>query len=51
MHKIFASLLLLGVFSAALAQKIRIEQIVTMLALGDSYTIGASVSESERWPH
>lgn len=51
MYKIFASLLLLGVFSDALAQKIRIDQSVTMLALGDSYTIGASVPESERWPH
>jgi lysophospholipase L1-like esterase len=32
-------------------QGIRIEPPVKMLALGDSYTIGASVAVDERWPH
>lgn len=51
MYKTIVSLLILGLFSSAVAQKIRIDQTVTMLALGDSYTIGASVPKSERWPH
>lgn len=33
------------------AQKTAIEEPVSMLALGDSYTIGESVKLSERWPH
>lgn len=33
-----------------LAQTIKIKEPVHFLALGDSYTIGQSVSESERWP-
>jgi len=33
------------------AQPISIDAEVTMLALGDSYTIGESVKISERWPH
>lgn len=32
-------------------QKVTISREVRMLALGDSYTIGQSVSEDERWPH
>ena len=32
-------------------QKITIDPEVSMLALGDSYTIGQSVPENERWPH
>ncbi|MBN1132918.1 MAG: T9SS type A sorting domain-containing protein [Bacteroidales bacterium] len=32
------------------AQLLLVEPPVRMLALGDSYTIGASVGESERWP-
>lgn len=51
MYKIVVSLILTGLYCSALAQDIPIDQSVTMLALGDSYTIGASVSESERWPH
>lgn len=34
-----------------LAQQITIEGEVSMLALGDSYTIGESVDTDERWPH
>lgn len=33
------------------AQLISIEPELTMLALGDSYTIGESVDTTERWPH
>jgi len=33
------------------SQGIAIDAPVTMLALGDSYTIGASVATEERWPH
>ncbi len=34
----------------ALAQKITIEQPLRFLALGDSYTIGQNVPETQRWP-
>lgn len=37
--------------SNALAQTIRIKEPVRFLALGDSYTIGQSVSMEERWPN
>ncbi|MBE0654014.1 MAG: T9SS type A sorting domain-containing protein, partial [Bacteroidales bacterium] len=33
------------------SQKITIDPEVSMLALGDSYTIGQSVPVNERWPH
>jgi lysophospholipase L1-like esterase len=33
------------------AQKITLDQKVSMLALGDSYTIGERVDMQERWPH
>jgi lysophospholipase L1-like esterase len=36
--------------SSAEAQKIKIQDTVHFLALGDSYTIGQSVSVSDRWP-
>ncbi len=36
---------------ASMAQQVRIDREVTMLALGDSYTIGQSVDTSGRWPH
>jgi len=32
-------------------QKISLDSGITLLALGDSYTIGESVNESERWPY
>lgn len=44
-------MMLLGFFNSSLAQDITLGSQVTMLALGDSYTIGTSVSEEERWPH
>jgi len=34
-----------------IGQQISIEKDLSMLALGDSYTIGESVDTSERWPH
>ena len=51
MFKASVSLLFIGLLSSALAQDIPVDESVTMLALGDSYTIGASVPEGERWPH
>jgi lysophospholipase L1-like esterase len=46
------SLLLIVTFMnlSAYSQKIRIDREVSMLALGDSYTIGQSVQVNERWP-
>jgi len=35
----------------SIAQEVRIDQEVKMLALGDSYTIGQSVGMEGRWPH
>ena len=44
-------LILLGYVSIiSNAQSVVIEERVKMLALGDSYTIGQGVAESERWP-
>lgn len=51
MLKTLSSFIIFGLFASALAQDISINDQVTMLALGDSYTIGASVATSERWPH
>lgn len=45
------SLAFLGMCTIAIGQKITIDKEVTMLALGDSYTIGQSVAIAERWPH
>lgn len=36
---------------ASSAQQINVDQEVSMLALGDSYTIGQGVETSGRWPH
>ena len=36
--------------NCAVAQTLEVEESVKFLALGDSYTIGESVLESERWP-
>jgi acyl-CoA thioesterase-1 len=47
-------LLVLALFTLTIGisgQKISIDSDITMLALGDSYTIGESVIESQRWPH
>jgi len=38
-------------FTPIFTQGIELEEPVKMLALGDSYTIGASVPTDERWPH
>ena len=49
--KAFYSLVLSVMCATTFGQKITIDREVTMLALGDSYTIGQSVALSERWPH
>lgn len=44
--------ILLSMFGASsIAQEVTLDREVKMLALGDSYTIGASVDISGRWPH
>ena len=45
------SLALLVMCVTTIGQTITIDKEVTMLALGDSYTIGQSVAIAERWPH
>ncbi len=45
------SLAFLVICATTIGQKITIDKEVTMLALGDSYTIGQSVAIAERWPH
>jgi len=49
--KIALTCLLLIPLSSVQGQSITIDQQVSMLALGDSYTIGQSVETWERWPH
>lgn len=51
MKKAIWVIILLGSSPGIFAQGIMIEEPVKMLALGDSYTIGASVDVEERWPH
>ena len=51
MNKALLLLFLTMVHFASIAQDIKIDQEVSMLALGDSYTIGQSVDSSGRWPH
>lgn len=51
MFKTYISIIILGFMTYLSAQEISIDSRVSMLALGDSYTIGQSVSTSERWPH
>ena len=51
MNKLFLIASLSMVHFASMAQYVRIDQEVNMLALGDSYTIGESVDTSGRWPH
>jgi lysophospholipase L1-like esterase len=48
MSKLLAILLLLSI--QCMSQNIKIENPVKFLALGDSYTIGESVAEQDRWP-
>ena len=48
------SSLILGflcVYGLLTGQSISIDRQVTMLTIGDSYTIGESVDTLERWPH
>lgn len=54
MNARFAIIILILIFLpifAMMGQNIRVENHVSMLALGDSYTIGESVLKEERWPH
>ena len=43
-------LILLFLPMTAVSQQILLEEPVSLLALGDSYTIGESVTKSQRWP-
>lgn len=43
-------LLLFLISNCAEGQSLRVEKQINFLALGDSYTIGESVAENERWP-
>jgi len=49
--KIFSILYLLLFTNFILAQEVTVRQPVKFLALGDSYTIGQSVSQNESWPY
>ncbi|MFO7671519.1 MAG: GDSL-type esterase/lipase family protein [Bacteroidales bacterium] len=51
MKKLYLLLSLFGGSITVTGQQIKINAEVTMLALGDSYTIGESVDVSGRWPH
>lgn len=51
MNKVFILFALSMMHFTSAAQHISVEQEVSMLALGDSYTIGQSVDIPGRWPH
>ncbi|MDX2431161.1 MAG: GDSL-type esterase/lipase family protein [Bacteroides sp.] len=51
MNKVLLIISLSLVHFSSMAQQARIDGDVSMLALGDSYTIGQSVDSSGRWPH
>lgn len=51
MKKVYLLLSVLMLFTRVNGQDITIDRQVSMLALGDSYTIGQSVDINERWPH
>ena len=51
MNKLLLLVSLNMVHFLTMAQYVRIDHEVSMLALGDSYTIGQSVDTSGRWPH
>ncbi|MFN8341887.1 MAG: SGNH/GDSL hydrolase family protein [Cyclobacteriaceae bacterium] len=48
--KLLLALLMLASATTVAQPTIDPKQVVRMLALGDSYTIGESVAETERWP-
>ncbi|MDF1571247.1 MAG: SGNH/GDSL hydrolase family protein [Bacteroidales bacterium] len=50
MRKVFTVLIITAATMVAAAQSIEISEPVRFLALGDSYTIGQSVEENQRWP-
>ena len=50
MRKVFLVLIVISATTIAAAQQIEINEPVRFLALGDSYTIGQSVDENQRWP-
>jgi len=49
--KISLTCMLIFMLGPIHGQSVAIDRQVSMLALGDSYTIGESVEERERWPH
>lgn len=51
MNKTLPVILMFLLSLPSFGQKLSIGQEVTMLALGDSYTIGQGVDTQERWPH
>ena len=51
MIKIRFTIFLIMFGAPSIAQEVTLDREVKMLALGDSYTIGASVDINERWPH
>ena len=51
MKQLFACVIYLLLHLSLFSQELIIRQPVRFLALGDSYTIGQSVQEAERWPH
>jgi len=51
MRNVLLALSFVSISGLVFSQTITIDRNVTMLALGDSYTIGESVEIQERWPH
>jgi lysophospholipase L1-like esterase len=51
MKSFFLSLYIVLVAPPLISQQVRVAPEVSMLALGDSYTIGESVAVNDRWPH
>lgn len=51
MRKLLLSISIILIHISSIAQDVTIGREVKMLALGDSYTIGQSVSTDGRWPH
>jgi lysophospholipase L1-like esterase len=51
MKSVVMAMLAISLNIQIFSQFIKIEPPVRMLALGDSYSIGASVETAERWPH
>jgi lysophospholipase L1-like esterase len=50
MRFVFLALLIFSLIATGVSQNIKIKEPIHFLALGDSYTIGQSVSTTENWP-